>query len=273
MTTLITGVTGLVGSRLLPRLVEAGIDCRALVRSGSSVSTEVSPVQGDILDPATLSRAVEGVSTVIHLAAVFRTPDTDLIWKVNLEGTRNLIEATRKHAPAARFILASTSNIYDASSPKPGHEDDPVAPQHAYPASKLAAEKLLRESGLTWSILRFPFVYGEGDGHLESLPTLAAQGRIAFHPAQRMSLIHHRDIAEAVKMAIRGAMDHQIINITDEAPTSIYELFGLVGQTIAPSSEPLVNPWHLHVDGSRARKLGFRPTVRTVYQATEENAM
>jgi nucleoside-diphosphate-sugar epimerase len=233
----------------------------------------VTVVEGDILDPATLEAAVDGVSTVIHLAALFRTLDTDMIWKVNLEGTRNLIEATRKHAPAARFIMASTSNIYDAAGSKPGREDDPATPQQAYPASKLAAENLVRESGLTWSILRLAFVYGDNDGHIESLPGLAAHGRMAFHPAQRMSLIHHRDIAEAVKMAIRGAMDYQVVNITDEAPTSIYELFGLVGETLTPSSEPLVNPWRLHVDGSRARGLGFRPTVRTVHQAAEENAM
>lgn len=273
MTTLITGVTGLVGARLLPHLVEAGIDCRALVRDGKTVGAGAKAVEGDIREPETLESAVAGVSTVIHLAAVFRTPDTDLIWKVNLDGTRNLIEATRKHAPAARFIMASTSNIYDANSPKPGHEDDPVSPQRAYPASKLAAEKVLQESGLTWSILRLAFVYGDNDGHLESLPALAASGRMAFHPAQRMSLIHHRDVAEAVKMAIGGAMDRQIVNITDEAPMSIYELFGLVGQALQPSSEPLANPWHLHVDGSRARRLGFRPKVRTVYQATDENIM
>jgi nucleoside-diphosphate-sugar epimerase len=271
MTTLVTGVTGLVGTRLVPRLIEAGVDCRLLVRDPGRVASGASVVQGDILEPASLAKALEGVTTIVHLAAVFRTADTDLIWKTNLEGTRNLIEATRKHAPAARFIMASTSNVYDANTAHPGREDDPATPTQAYPASKLAAENTLRESGLTWSILRFSFVYGDADGHLESLPPLV--GRMNLHPAQRMSLIHHRDIAEAMKLAMSGALDGQVLNIADEAPTSIHELVGLVGHTVAAVPGPLENPWRLHVDASRARRLGFRPTVRTVYQAIDEGLM
>jgi len=202
---------------------------------------------------------------------VFRTPDTDLIWKSNLDGTRNLIAAVHAHAPTARFIMSSTSNVYDANGARPGREDDAVAPTHAYPASKLAAENALRASGLTWAILRLGFVYGDEDGHLESLPGHAAHGK--WHPARTMSTIHHRDIATAVRLALTGAMDGRIVNIVDDAPLSIYELAQLVGERLEPSSEPLVDPWHLHLDGSLARSLGFRPSVRTVHQAAQEDLL
>lgn len=271
MTVLVTGATGLVGARLLPRLVEAGISCRALMRPGKEVPSGVATTEGDLLNPVSLASAVEGISAVIHLAAVFRTPDTDLIWRSNLEGTRNLIAAVKAHAPEARFILASTSNIYDADSPRPGREDDAADPQQAYPASKLAAENALRESELNWSIQRFGFVYGDKDGHLEELPRLVANFKM--HPAQRMSMVHHHDIATAMTLALTGAMDGRIVNIADEAPTSIYELVALVGGTMEPSSVPLDNPWRLHMDVSLARNLGFQPTVRTVYQAAQENLM
>jgi nucleoside-diphosphate-sugar epimerase len=271
MTIPVTGATGLVGARLLPRLVEAGVDCRALMRSEKEVPAGVTAVEGDILDPASLVQAVEGVSAIIHLAAVFRTQDTDLIWKSNLEGSRNLIAAAKAHAPEARFIMASTSNVYNIDSPRPGREDDAADPKMAYPASKLAAENELRESGLNWSILRFGFVYGDKDGHLEALPKRAVDAK--WHPAQKMSMIHHRDIANAMHLALTGAMDGRIVNIVDEAPTSIYELVELVGETMNLSSEPLTNPWYLHVDGSLARSLGFQPTVRTVYQAVQEKLM
>ena len=79
MTILVNGVTGLVGARLLPRLVEAGGSCRVLVRGGKVVPPGVTAVEGDLLDPASLVPAVVGVSAIIHLAAVFRTPDNDLI--------------------------------------------------------------------------------------------------------------------------------------------------------------------------------------------------
>jgi nucleoside-diphosphate-sugar epimerase len=271
MTILVTGATGLVGERLVPRLVEAGLDCRLLLRTGKTCPSGATAVTGDILDPSTLSEAVWGVSAIVHLAAVFRSPDTDLIWRSNLEGTRNLIAAVQADAPDARFIMASTSNVYNRNAAQPGRETDRVEPEQAYPASKVAAEKLLRESGLNGSILRFPFVYGDGDGHLEMLPKhLVASG---FHPANRMSTIHHRDIATAMRMALAGSFDGRIVNISDEAPTTVYELVGLVGHQMEPSAEAMQNPWYLHVDASLARSLGFRPTVRTVYQAAEQGMM
>lgn len=271
MTILLTGATGLVGARLLPRLIEAGGDCRALMRGERDAPAGALAVAGDLLDPASLSAAMEGVTAIIHLAAVFRTPDLELIWKCNLQGTRNLIAAAKAHAPDARFILASTSNVYGANSPRPGRESDAVAPPQAYPASKLAAEKALRESGLNWSIMRLGFVYGDGDGHLESLPGLVT--KFKMHPAQRMSLVHHRDIATAMMLALTGAMDGQVVNIADEAPTSMYELAGLVGETMEPSAEPLANPWHLQMDGALARSIGFRPSVATVHQAVREDLL
>jgi nucleoside-diphosphate-sugar epimerase len=271
MAILITGATGLVGERLVPRLVDAGLACRLLLRAGKTYPPGATAVTGDILDLSTLSEAVQGVSAIVHLAAVFRSSDTDLIWRSNLEGTDNLIAAAQAHAPDARFIMASTSIVYNKNSPQPGQEADDVDPEEAYPASKIAAEKLLRESGLDWSILRFPFVYGDGDGHLEMLPKhLVAFG---FHPANRMSTIHHRDIATAMRLALAGAFDGRIVNISDEAPTTVYELARLVGHRMKSSAEPMQNPWYLHVDASLARSLGFQPTVRTVFQAAQEQIL
>lgn len=268
---LLTGVTGLVGARLLRRLVESGLDCRVLVRHEKDAPGLVQAVVGNLLDPTSLTEAVQGVSDIIHLAAVFRTPDTDLIWKSNVEGTRNLLAAVKAQAPDARVIMASTSNVYRANQAHPGREEDAVAPQQAYPASKVAAEQELRESGLNWAVVRFPFVYGDGDGHLEDLPKHAVAGN--WHPAMRMSTIHHRDIATAMHLALAGVMDGRIVNIADDAPASVYELTQLVGGQLAPSAEPLANPWYLLSDGSLARRLGFQPVVRTVYQAVQEQLL
>lgn len=271
MTILVTGGSGLVGSRLLGRLVERGVSLRAIVRAGRPLPAGVERVEGDILDAASVAKAVKGVSAIIHLAAVFRTPDTDLIWKVNLEGTRNLIAAVKASVPDARFIMASTNLVYDRNSPRPGRENDAVNPQLAYPASKVAAETELRESDLNWSILRFGFVYGDKDGHMESLPKLAAQ--FELHPAVKFSLIHHRDIATAVDLALTGALDKRTVNLVDEAPTSLFEMTEIVGDPMAPSSEPLDNPWYGQADGRLARSLGLKLTVPTVHQAIRDNAL
>lgn len=271
MTVLVTGATGLVGARLLPRLVEADFHCRALVRAGRELPAGVTRIEGDILDPAALAEAVTSVDAIIHLAATFRTTDDALIWKINFDGTRNLVEAARRYAPEARFVMASTSLVYAADAPRPAREDDPVAPTLAYPASKVAAEKLVRESGLNWSILRFGFVYGDGDGHLASLSDLAP--RFGLHPADKYSVIHHRDIARFMKMALAGTLDGRIINTTDDAPMSIYELCEIAGSPIAPSAAPVDKPWQGQMDGALARSLGFRPAVPTVRQAAIEGAL
>jgi len=268
LTILITGATGLVGSRLLPRLVDAGLDCRALVRPGRTVCGSITTIEGDLLDPESLKTAVEGVAAIVHLAAVLRLPDPDEIRKTNIEGTQNLIAAAKAHAPKARFIMASTGLVYDDDLPRPAREDDRANPTRPYPASKVAAESALRDSGLTWSVLRLGSVYGDGDGHLQSAPQLL--GSWHWHPAQTLSLIHQRDIATAVELALTGALDGHVVNIVDEAPTSVYEIASIVGASYEPSAEPLSNPWMGHLDGSLARSLGFQPTVPTVYHAQRD---
>jgi nucleoside-diphosphate-sugar epimerase len=97
-------------------------------------------VEGDLLDADSLKQAVEGVSAIVHLAAVFRTQNEDDIWRANLDGTKNLIAVARAHAPRARFVMASTGLVYDADASHPGLEDDATNPKLAYPASNIAAE-------------------------------------------------------------------------------------------------------------------------------------
>lgn len=267
MTILVTGGNGLVGARLLPRLVEAGLDCRALLRSHAAPSGVVG-VQGDLLAPETLRGAVEGVTGIIHLAALFRSADEAAIREVNQQGTRNLIAATLAYAPEARFVMASTALVYGPQAARPSTEEDPAGATQAYPASKLVAEADLRASALNWSILRFPFVYGEGDAHLESV--VAHYETFKWHPALRFSMLHHQDLASGVLLALDGAFDRRVINLADDAPTTMYEMSQIAGGSIPPSSEPLADPWAGQVDSSLARSLGFAPSVRTVRQAQDQ---
>lgn len=268
---LLTGASGLVGTRLLPRLVDAGFDCRALVRSDVELPAGATAVRGDLLDADSLRAAVEGVDAIVHLAAFFRSSDEDAIWRANRDGTRNLVDAATAYAPQARFVMASTGNVYNADATRPHREDDECTPATAYGASKIAAETLLRDSGLTWAILRLPFVYGEGDGHIASMPTLVKQ--FGLHPSVIFSLAHHQDIAAAFKLALSGTMDGRVVNVTDDAPVSIYEMVELTGDSIEGSSEPLNNPWSGRMDGSRIRELGFQPAVATVRQAARDGIL
>lgn len=270
-TVLITGTTGLVGSRLLPRLIADGHECRALVRGEKPPAAGAALVRGDLDDPSTLVEAVRGVDAVVHLAALFRTDDEDAIWRANLGGTRHLIDVATTHAPDARFVMASTGNVYDHDQLRPALESDSCSPTAAYPASKVAAESLLRSSGLTWSVLRLPFVYGDGDGHLASMPTLAQ--RFGLHPAHTYSVAHHRDVAAAVRLALSGALDGRIANVTDDCPVTVYDMCRLAGSPIEGSAAPLANPWAGRMDSSLLRRLGFRPSVPTIWGAAAEEIL
>ncbi len=271
MTTLVTGGTGLVGSRLLRHLVDAGIDCRALVRPGKDAPVGTTPIVGDLFDDAALQKAVEGVSAVIHLAAVFRTKDEGAIWHANLEGTRSLLTAVKHHAPQARFIMASTCLVYGEDSSRPGLEEDELHPKQAYPASKVAAENEVRNRGLNWSVLRLPFVYGDGDEHLAAVPAIVSM--MKWHPAQTFSLAHQRDVSHAFELALTGVMDGRIVNIADDAPSTLYDMAKAVGVTIESSSEPLNNPWWGRADARLSRSLGFWPTIATLNQAIQEGIL
>jgi UDP-glucose 4-epimerase len=129
-----------------------------------------------------------------------------------------------------------------------------------YPASKIAAENELRDSGLNWSILRLGFVYGDGDGHLASVPPIVA--RFKWHPAKTFSLVHQGDVAGAIELALTGAMDGHIVNICDDAPTTLYEMARLVGSPIEPSAEPLTDPWMDHGFAASASSLRFRLCIK-----------
>jgi UDP-glucose 4-epimerase len=270
-TLLLTGASGLVGSRLLPRLAQSGFDCRALVRADLALPPGTTAVRGDLDDPDSLRAAVDGVDAVVHLAALFRTDDENAVWRANLDGTRNLVDAVKTYAPHARFVMASTGNVYNADAARPALETDDCSPSAAYPASKVAAEQVLRDSGLNWSIPRLPFVYGDGDGHLASLAALA--GRFGRHPAHTYSVVHQRDVATVMHLALAGVMDGRIVNVTDDAPVTVYEMTLLAGNPIPTSAEPLEHPWSGRMDGTLVRELGFQPTVPTIHAAAHHGIL
>jgi nucleoside-diphosphate-sugar epimerase len=124
---------------------------------------------------------------------------------------------------------------------------------------------------LNWSILRLPFVYGEGDEHLAAVPAIVA--RMKWHPAQTFRLAHQRNVARAFELALTGAMDGRTVNIADDAPSTLYDMARAIGVAIESSAQPLNNPWWGRTDGSLSRSLGFRPTVATLSQAVQEGIL
>src|SRR5258708_8860761 len=109
--TLITGATGFVGRPVARQLLDRGDSVRALARDPSKLREldGVQPIQGDLRDPASLVRAVEGCGIVYHVAADYLlwTRDPQEMFRSNVDGTRNFLEAARS-AGAERVLHTST---------------------------------------------------------------------------------------------------------------------------------------------------------------------
>jgi nucleoside-diphosphate-sugar epimerase len=282
MRTLVTGATGRVGSRFVPRLLEQGEEVVVLVRDagrGEPLRRRgARVVAGDLRDADSGRRAVDGVDAVVHLAASFRgVPDEEAV-AVNRTATVALARAA-VDAGVGRFVLASTNLVYGAGRGRPAREDDPLlSPMAAYPASKAAAEDALRElhrsDGLGLRVARLAFVYGEGDPHLGE--SLMWARRWPAH--KRLHLVHHADVAQGLLRALRaGGVDGGTWNLADDAPVTAAELHQLNREppTADPAGAPPDDdPWEGIVDTTRARaELGFRPIYPSVYTARDAGAL
>jgi len=266
MTILITGATGKVGSRLVKRLAERGDQLRALVRDPKRAEDlrgdrrdRIELVVGDLLDPDSLAAAVRGADAVVHCAAFFRGATPEQAHAVNDLGTRHLASAARD-ASVKRFIFISTGLVYGSNGGRLAAEDDPCAPTAAYPVSKLAAERFLFSlEGLDVRVLRLPFVYGDGDPHIEeAVPMMRG-----FAPTQRMSVAHHLDVAQAVARLLDAAAPaHRIYNLADDEAPDFATLFASVGAPPPDGSNAAAGrAFDALLDGRRIREdLGFAPT-------------
>ena len=106
---LVTGATGLIGSYLLEQLLSQGHKVRAICRQAQPERTNLTWIKGDILDLATLSEAVKEVTHVYHCAGLvsFAPRDNRLLYKINTEGTANVVNACLK-VPGIKLIHVSS---------------------------------------------------------------------------------------------------------------------------------------------------------------------
>lgn len=264
MEILVTGATGKVGSRLTKRLAQAGHRVRALVRdverAQALTGDRVELCKGDLLDPTSLEAAVRGVDAVVHCAAFFRGATAEQAQAVNDLGTQQLAHVARA-ASVRRFVFTSTGLVYGPKGGRVVGEDEPCAPVDSYPISKLAAERfLLGMDGLDVVVLRLPFVYGDGDPHIEEVVPFMR----FFPPEQRMSIAHHVDVAQAVALTLEWkAPSHRVYNVTDDEAPDLATLFAFVG---APRPDGThaerARAFEAVMDGTRIREdLGFKARV------------
>ncbi len=213
-TAVVTGGTGFIGSHLVAALIESGWDVRCAVRPSSNLrwldGLSIQPVTVDLSgsDGHALRKSLEGVSAVFHLAGVTSAATEAGYSHINVGGTKTVLEAVRAAAPDANLVFFSS---IAAAGPGTGKraidETDPPRPISEYGRSKLAAERLVVQSGLKYSIVRPPPVYGPRDSGIFSLFRLVSYG-LAPHVGskwQHLSIVHVTDLVRGVIAAARPA--------------------------------------------------------------------
>ncbi|HSP68161.1 MAG TPA: hopanoid-associated sugar epimerase [Bryobacteraceae bacterium] len=206
-TTLVTGATGFVGWHVARALLERGDSVRALAREPVKLRElpGIAPIQGDLRDPASLQRAVEGCSVVFHVAADYRlwTREPEEMYRSNVEGTRAMLDAARR-AGVERFVYTSTVGCIDVPSNGVGDEGMPARleqMQGPYKRSKLLAEHV----ALEFAERGFPVVIVNptapvGDHDFKPTPTGKivvdfARGAIPAYVDTGLNLVDVRDVA------------------------------------------------------------------------------
>jgi uncharacterized protein YbjT (DUF2867 family) len=176
---LLTGASGLVGSALLRRLLDAGETVRCLVREPKRLGPNRVRVQitlGDLADPVALRQAVRGVTTVVHLAASIRDQPTGSIEELNGMATIRLLRDAERSG-VKRFLFFSALGATSTSRAR-------------FLRAKALAERAVLEAGIESFVLAPSIVYAPGDpwmtllGRMTFLPwmPISGSGRARFQP-------------------------------------------------------------------------------------------
>jgi NADH dehydrogenase len=167
-TVAVTGATGFVGRHIVAELTRRGHAVRALTRSPGAADalpiSGVSIVEGDIFDRDAMSLLAAGADTMIHLVGIRREVGGQTFERLHVEATRRALDASR-HAGASRYLQMSAL----------GADPDGVT---GYQRTKFAAERLVRASGLDWTIFRPSIIHGH-DGEFVQMVKGWATGRKA----------------------------------------------------------------------------------------------
>lgn len=189
----VTGATGFIGQAICEQLVANNYSMRVLVRNprkaSSRIYSDAEIIRGDLADPDGLQRLVSGADAVIHCAGSVRGATQAEFHRVNVEGTRNLLHAIKAGTSSQRLLFISSLAARE--------------PQLSfYAASKHRAEQALKTegSGIAWTVLRPPAVYGPGDRELLPVFRLMARGLALTpgSPGARFSMLYVDDLSSAV---------------------------------------------------------------------------
>ncbi|MCH9007041.1 NAD-dependent epimerase/dehydratase family protein [candidate division KSB1 bacterium] len=199
----VTGASGFTGGHLCRILTGRGYSVKALVRKSSKVETleklGVELVYGDLANVEAQNGALKDVDTVFHVAAAYRQEgiSTEQFWKVNVDGTRTLLESARDSG-VKRFVHCSTVGVQGEIENPPAKETAPYKPGDHYQESKMEGEKLalrfFEEHDIEGVVVRPVGIYGPGDTRFLKLFKFINNGR--FRMIGKGDVLYHLTYVE-----------------------------------------------------------------------------
>lgn len=213
MKILVTGGTGFTGSHLTRRLLQRGhkvtvIDNQPGLFADELRSLDAEILLGSVTDRQLVDTAAKGCQVIYHVAAAFRKVNLPrkVYWDVNVEGTRNVLDAALKHG-VDKVVYCSTCGVHGDVKQDAGDEDAPIAPEDYYQYTKYEGERVVQEfvqKGLRAVILRPAAIYGPGDPErFFKLFKLVKKGRflmfgpgeVRYHPLYIDNLLNAFELA------------------------------------------------------------------------------
>lgn len=185
----ITGGTGFVGKTVVSLACAQEVELNALTRRAQEICAGVTWIDGALDHDESLSDLMAQADAVLHIAGVVNAPDRAGFKAGNAAGTLAVVRAARA-AGVKRFIHVSSLS---AREPQLSH----------YGWSKRRAEQIVMASGLDWTIIRPPAIYGPGDAEMLELFRLAKRGLVVLPPGGHLSLIEVGDLARLLLACAR----------------------------------------------------------------------
>lgn len=203
----LTGATGFVGSHLAEALLAAGHELTCLVRTPARADAlrdaGCTLVDGGLEDEGALRRLVEGADVLHHVAGVIAARSAEEFERVNRAGTFTLARLARE-AGVKRMVYVSSLAVSGPTVPgRPLEDADRDQPVTPYGRSKQAGEQAVRASGVAFTIVRPPAVYGPRDRELLRVFQMARRGwaPLLGDGSQELSFVHAADLARALMAA------------------------------------------------------------------------